>query len=218
MNSVSNGFAVQRGHKAAQRGFRETLCGLRTCAASSSCWALLAVLLLAALVPAQKCAQKPRAPPRTEVLLAGLQPGRDHLARAIQLYGAQYAAAYANTPDLLVWADSRKHIYLKLELTPDKTISAVTVASYGPDAAPPVSLPAAAAASGSGLRLGDPMDKALQIYGKPYFQGPSSEGGRELLLVVHKFNVPEALPQVLETSYAPQTRKLVKIMLSFPYY
>jgi len=185
---------------------------------NSSCWALLFVLLLAAVSPAQKPAQKSKAAPRAEVLLAGLQPGRDRLARAVQLYGSQYVAAYPKAPDLLLWADSLKHVYLQIELTEDKTINAVTVASHGPNAVPPASLPAAAASSGSELRLGDPLEKALRIYGKPYFRGPSSEGGRELLLVVHKFNVPENLPQVLETSYDPKTRKLVKIMLSFPYY
>lgn len=154
----------------------------------------------------------------SELTLAGLRPGRDKLARAVALYGKRYSEAYANTPDLLVWADPRKHLYLKLELREDKTIDAVTVASFGPDGLAATVLPRTGAATGRGLRLGDPMEKALRLYGEPYFQGSSSEGERELLLVVHKFSAERDQPQILETSYDARTLRLVKITLSFPYY
>lgn len=157
-------------------------------------------------------------PAISELTLAGLRPGRDKLARAVALYGKRYTQAYANTPDLLLWADSRKRLFLRLELREDKTIEAVTVASFGPNVAPVTTLPATVAASGRGLRLGAPLEKALRLFGPPYFQGPSSEGERELILVVHKFKAEEDQPQILETSYDPQTRKLVKMTLSFPYY
>lgn len=150
--------------------------------------------------------------------LAGLQPGRDSLARAIQLYGNRYSEAFANTPDLLLWADPRKNIFLRLELDEQKRIETITVASYGPEKATPADLPATAVVSGRGLKLGDPLEKCLQIYGKPYFRGPSRDAGRDLLLLVYKFAVSVELPQVMETSYDPKTERLVKMTLSFPYY
>ncbi len=154
----------------------------------------------------------------SELALAGLRPGRDKLARAVALYGRRYTEAYRNTPDILMWADMRRQMFLKVELREDKTIVAVTVSSFGPDDAASVALPAAAASSGRGLRLGDPLEKSIRLYGEPYFQGPSLEAKRELILVVHKFSSEKDEPQILETSYDPKTRRLVKMTLSFHYY
>jgi hypothetical protein len=176
------------------------------------------MLATGALAGAGQTASPAASSRRAETTLAHLRPGRDRLARAVQLYGRHYTQAYSNSPDVLLWADPRKHLFLKLEVAGDNTISAITVSSFGPENVPETSLPPSAAASGLGLRLGDLLNQALRLYGPPYFQGPSIEGGRELLLVVHKFNVPEEWPQVMETSYDPQTKRLVKITLSFPYY
>lgn len=185
-------------------------------------WLLLAVMTLAAMpAGAQKARPAPaeeRPAAASERRLAGLQPGRDTLAHAVRLYGKRYSEAFENSPDLLLWADARRRIFVRLELADDKTIDAITVSSFGPEKAAPADLPATAAVSGRGLKLGDPLEKCLKVYGPPYFRGPSSEGGRELLLVVYKFAVGEDLPQVLETSYDPRTLRLVKMTLSFPYY
>jgi hypothetical protein len=200
----------------------------------SSHFGLLAALLATALLAGAQQRNNPpgghttqRAAPAAaqpsrlraaERTLAGLQPGRDTLARAVRLYGDRYTEAFANTPDLLLWSDARKHIFLRLELGDDKTIQTITVSSFGPDGRPATDLPLNAAASGRRLKLGDPLDKCLNIYGQPYFRGPSTEAGQELLLVVYKFAVSEEFPQVLETSYDPKTLRLVKMTLSFPYY
>ncbi len=155
-----------------------------------------------------------------ELTLARLRPGRDKLARAVALYGKRYGPVDPSTPGLPLWADARKRLFLRLELRDDQnqTIESVTVSSFGPDGVPSTTLPAGADASGRGLRLGDPLEKALRLYGPPYFQGPSREGGRELILVVHKFSAEKDQPQILETSYDSETRRLVKMTLSFPYY
>ena len=153
-----------------------------------------------------------------EMTLAGLHPGRDKLDQAIKLYGRNYSQAFSDTPDFLLWADPKRHVFLRLELQEDKTIQSVTVASYGPASARPAALSDKAERSGRGLRLGDPLEKALSLYGKPYFRGPSTDAGRELLLVVHKFSADEDQPQVLETSFDPKTLRVVKITLSYPYY
>lgn len=153
-----------------------------------------------------------------EFTLARLRPGRDKLVRAVQLYGKRFTEAFPNSPEHLLWADPAKRLYLRIELRDDKTIESVTVASFGPHGAPASSLPAGVAATGRGLRLGDSMQKAIQVYGKPYFQGPSSEGDRELTFMVHKFSAEVEQPQVLETSYDPRSRRLVKITLAFAYY
>ncbi len=173
-------------------------------------------LLLAALLVGNSFLAKAGA--ASELTLAGLRPGRDRLARAVALYGKRYTEAYGNTPDILQWADRRKGVFLRVELREDKTIVAVTVSSLGPEDAPSVALPGSAASSGRGLRLGDPLEKSIRLYGEPYFQGPSVEGKRELILVVHKFSSEEDQPQILETSYDSKTRRLVKMTLSFPYY
>lgn len=153
-----------------------------------------------------------------ELTLGGLRPGHDRLERAIKLYGKSHLPVDPNTPELLTWADPGNSQFLRLELNEEKIIQSVTLSSYGPGAARTASLPAKTLATGKGLRLGDPVEKAVKIYGKPYFEGPSSDGNRKLLLLVHKFEVPEDEPQIMETSYDPQTRKLVKIVLAFAYY
>jgi len=153
-----------------------------------------------------------------ELTLAGLRPGRDKLARAIKLYGKRYTQTYQDAPDQLLWADARRKLFLRLELANDQTITSVIASSFGPERAPFASLPPAAQASGRGLRLGERLEKALRIYGQPYFRGPSTEGGRDLILVVYKFSAEEDQPQVLELSFDPKTERLVKMALSFPYY
>jgi hypothetical protein len=168
--------------------------------------------------PGQKGGAAAQSRVAAELTLAGLRPGLHTLERAIKLYGDGYTEAFENTPDHLLWADPKRNLFLRLELRNGDTIDTVTVSAYGPAEAPATQLPPAAAASGRGLRLGDSLDRAIALFGEPYFRGPSREGGRELLLVVHKFNVPEDQPQILETSYDPVTRRLLKITLSFPYY
>ncbi len=176
-------------------------------------------LLLAMLWTGTGTAQAiPLAPTTSdELTLARLRPGRDKLARAIALYGKTFSTD-PNTPDLPVWVDAQKRLYLRLELREDRTIEAVTVASFGPEPTAKTKLPATADSTGRGLRLGDSIEKTRRLYGPPYFSGPSTEGGRELILLVHKFSAEKDQPQILETSFDPVSRRLVKITLSFPYY
>lgn len=152
-----------------------------------------------------------------ELTVARLRPGRDKMARAVALYGKGYKTD-PTTRDLPIWADVKRGVFLRLELRDDQMINAVTIAAFGPDGVPPATLPPAAEASGRGLRLGDPLERALKLYGPPYFQGPSTEAGRDLILVVHKFSAEKDQPQILETNFDAKTRRLVKMTLSFPYY
>ena len=153
-----------------------------------------------------------------ELTLAGLRPGRDRLSRALALFGSNHTPAMPGASDLPLWADAHRPLFVRLEVGEDQVIQSVTVSSFGPATAGRTKLPLRADAAGKGLRLGDPLEKAIKLYGEPYFRGPSTEGRRELILLVHKFSAEKDEPQIFETSFDAATGRLVKMNLTFPYY
>lgn len=153
-----------------------------------------------------------------ELTLAGLRPGRDQIAAAVARLGRAFTHPSPDEKDLYVWCDARAHWQLSLEAGSDGTIQVVT-ANRVADPAPTCSAHLTANPStGRGMRLGDPAQKLKQIYGKPFFAGPSSWNGHDVQLIVFNFSWAGAdQPQILESSFDPSGH-LVKITLSAQYY
>lgn len=161
-----------------------------------------------------------------ELTLAGLRPGRSTIAQAEALWGRQWHHPARDEDDVYVWCDASSHIELSLEATvaqPPRRggeIRVVTVSRMPP--ALPVGACSAvlgkgAASTGRGVRLGDSPQRLKQVYGKPFFTGPSTWNGRDVNMIVFNFSwAGTSKPQILESSFAGG--KLVKMTLSAEYY
>lgn len=180
----------------------------------------LLLLLVCGPVWAQGPASNPDHPPGNvdERTLAGLRPGRSTLNEAVRLYGVNWFHPTAQETDLYQWSDPGRHLLLSLEVNGRGTIRVVSVTRTTLAAATSSALPASAEATGRGMRLGDSEQTLLHIYGKPFFEGPSSLDGRDVRLIVFNFSWAGASkPQILESSF-DASHRLIKMTLSAEYY
>jgi hypothetical protein len=165
-------------------------------------------------------AQDPAAAKRTnELTLAGLRPGKDALPDA----DARYKKKFRRTePDgRTVWADACRKRTLELELSEKGLIQSVSVSSLSPagdcNGKLDDSLHIALWKTGRGLKLGDPRDRVVELYGEPNSSGPSAKGSRELELLFYAFDwAGSDVPQVMEVSCERATGRVVEITLAFP--
>lgn len=185
-----------------------------------ACVAILATLVAAARGqdPADS-ADRP-AGNVNELTLAGLRPGRSTIALAEALWGYSWRHPSRDEGDLYVWCDARTHLKLTLEARPGGLIRVVTVSRMPP--ARPLGACSAVLddkveTTGRGVRLGDTPRQLKQVYGKPFFSGPSSWDGHDVNMIVFNFSWAGIhKPQILESSFA--AGKLVKMTLSAQYY
>lgn len=155
-----------------------------------------------------------------ELTLMGLRPGRSRIPAAIARFGPGWRHPSPDESDLYLWCDARSRLQLSLEAKPDGLIQVVTVNRLY--TAPPggcgAVLREAAARTGRGVRLGDTAARLKAVYGKPFFEGPSSWDGRDVRFIVFNFSwAGTDKPQILESSFDAQDR-LVKMTLSAEYY
>lgn len=186
---------------------------------------LLAALLILPCTGVQDPAGSADRPPGNvnEVTLAGLEPGRATLADALAHFGPNWFHPGPEETNVYDWCDASTGLQIGVDLGAQKSVRVVTVSAL--KAAPPLparhcatTLPLALARTGRGVRLGDPPARLLAVYGKPFFDGPSSDDGRNVRLIV--FNYAWAgpdFPQILESSFDAAGR-LVKMVLSADYY
>ena len=124
--------------------------------------------------------------------------------------------------DVREWLDDCHGRSLKLGLDSGGVIQSVTISSMVPqngdcrdksgDFLAPRNW-----MTGRGLRLGDPRDRILDLYGEPDSSGPSVKGKRELELLYYAFDwAGSDVPQVLEVSCERSTGKVLEITLAFP--
>ena len=157
-----------------------------------------------------------------ELTLAGLRPGRDSLAAALKRYSEKYISGDRATADLKQWRDACTGRTLTLELNSRSMIQAITVSSLVPQEGKCEDRRFGAVAvqnwvTGRGLRLGDPQDRVVQLYGEPNSSGPSVNGDRELEFLYYAFDWAGAdAPQVMEIHCARETGRVVEMILAFP--
>ena len=182
-------------------------------------WASVSFLSLATAVgTAQtKTMRKPVANARaSESRLAGLAPGQTRLVRAEALLGKprerdqESGSARWNRcgQDLVVEADS------------DGRIETIRVTGR-PGREPSESCQAAAAkwTTGKGLGVGDTVDRALALYGRPDSRSPSTKGGQRLELLYYAFDwagpdVPQVMEVVCTVGNEGEPGRVVEITLA----
>jgi hypothetical protein len=126
------------------------------------------------------------------------------------------------TDDTREWLDDCRGRSLRLELDAKGIIQSVTISAMAPRDGdckdkPGDYLNAGSWMTGRGLRLGDPRDRIIEIYGEPDSSGPSVKGARELELLFYAFDwAGSDVPQVLEVSCERSTGRVLEITLAFP--
>jgi len=153
-----------------------------------------------------------------ELTLAGLRPGYSTLHEAEHLYGAHWFHPSPQEKDLYLWNDPARRLLLSAEVDPHGVIRVVSVTRVQRSSDASTALPMRAEATGRGVRLGDTQQRLLQVYGKPFFEGPSSLDGQDVHLIVFNFSWAGAdKPQILESSF-DASGHLIKMTLSAEYY
>lgn len=157
-----------------------------------------------------------------ELTLAGLRPGQDTLEAAFKQYNKRYVSGDLAAADVKQWQDPCTGRALRLELNDRSMIQAVTVSSLVPQDGKCESQRFGTLAvqnwvTGRGLRLGDPQDRVIQLYGEPSSSGPSVNGDHELEFLYYAFDWAGAdVPQVMEIHCARENGRVVEMTLAFP--
>ena len=191
------------------------------------CASALAACLAFTDAPRGDSAQDPAAPKRSnELTLAGLRPGRDTLALAEARYKTKYRKSTPGAGEIAAWTDECTGRVLALELGEKNVIQSVMISTLG-KLLPPGNAACREAVrdllqsrlwkTGRGLKLGDPRDRVLELYGEPNSSGPSAKGSHELELLFYAFDwAGSDVPQVMEISCDRATGRVVEITLAFP--
>lgn len=182
--------------------------------------ALFVLLALSVFVGAQGAGNNPDHPAGNvnELTLAGLRPGRSTLHEAIRLYGRHWFHPTPQETDIYLWMDPARHLLLSAEVNTQGQIRVVSVTRTDRTAPARSVLPVRAEATGRGVRLGNMEQRLRQVYGKPFFEGPSSLDGRDVHLIVYNFSwAGTDKPQILESSF-DGAGHLVQMTLSAEYY
>ena len=180
----------------------------------------LTLLAVPAVLPQQKPVAKPAATHRAnEFTLAGLRPGRDTLARAMQLYRAVDPKSSTNDSQM-VWVDACARCMLTVDFDSDKKIQVIRT-GLSP---PPAKCRAVSAnlwKTGHGLAVGDSTAKLAQLYGPPDSKSPSTRDGQPLELWYYAFDwagpdVPQVMEVVCTRPKDGQAGRVVEITLAAP--
>ncbi len=179
-------------------------------------------LLTASLaVPLGAAAQDDAGRRVNETTLAGLRPGHDKLAAALSATESKYLNEQNGNAEK-VWSDGCTGRSLRMELDAHAEIESITVSSLGEDLgkcdqARIDELDMKSWVTGHGLRLGDPEDRAIQLYGEANSTGPSVKGEKELEFLYYQFDwAGSDVPQVLEIYCARDTGRIVEMTLAYP--
>jgi hypothetical protein len=140
-----------------------------------------------------------------ELTLAGLRPGRDKVAKAIQMFGKPNLPSQDNQS--LYWAFVRPegNYFLTIEVDKSRVVQSVRVATERGRSE--LALPKAGISSietwgsGRGLTVGANASRVVRLYGEPDSRSPSTKGGRKLELLYYAFDWAGAdVPQVMEVT------------------
>ena len=132
-----------------------------------------------------------------EVALAGLRPGRDAAAKAIELYKAADAPKQPGASEL-TWTDRCTRQLLVVEIDANRqirTVRATEARSLAGNCGPVRT----AWRTGLGLAVGDPAARVVKLYGEPDSRSPGTRDGQRLELLYYAFDwAGPDVPQVME--------------------
>jgi hypothetical protein len=160
-----------------------------------------------------------------ELTLAGLRPGRDKVAKAIQLFGKPDTRSADRQSAGWSFERANGAFYLNLDVDKADVVQFVRVSTNdGPSG---VELPKHGGlknrswASGRGLLAGATCSRVVQLYGEPDSRSPSTKGGRQLELLYYAFDWAGAdVPQVMEVACGEAEHgkpgRVVEITLAAP--
>jgi hypothetical protein len=163
-------------------------------------WASASATVLAAwttAVLAQAPEKKPTVEHKNELSLAGLRPGRDTVHRARELYREPDRMEGQENSEM-AWSDRCHKQTLTIETDEAHRIQTVRA---GVSVRPAGNCAAATSpwSTGLGLRVGDPTNRVIRLYGKPDSRSPSTKDGQKLELLYYAFDwAGPDVPQVLE--------------------
>jgi len=191
---VSATFSVKK------RNIRDCLCSGRVLTRALCCLLLIPTFLFAQSGHTAT-AMKVSAHRANEFTLAGLRPGRDTLTRASELYRKADDTGAAKDEQAL-WTDKCRQERLVLDYDETKTVQVIRVTGLA-DPQPSCGASATTAVShwktGLGLRIKDPTEKVVKLYGEPDSKSPSTRDGQPLELWYYAFDwAGPDVPQVME--------------------
>jgi len=171
-------------------------------------WVSASLALLCAAVACAQATAATQTKPGThrkfnELTLAGLRPGRDKTAKAIQLFGKPDIQSPDKRSLSWVFEDAGGAFYLNLDTDKMEVVQFIRVShDNGPSG---VNLPkhttftARTWESGRGLAVNAAGSRVTQLYGEPDSRSPSTKDGRRLELLYYAFDWAGAdVPQVME--------------------
>ena len=186
--------------------------------------ALLGLLLTNAFTNAQTTRNPPpnkaAAHHANELTLAGLRPGRDTLARAIQL-NSEFQRKSNQQDFQTEWFDVCRDISLTIDSDSNNGIRVIRTGTWGGSTADCGKMPPGPWKTGRGLRVGDPVTKAAESYGEPDSKSPSTRDGQPLELWYYAFDwagpdVPQVMEVLCSRQKDGQPGRVVEITLAAP--
>jgi len=187
-------------------------------------WAPLALLLTNTFTNAQTTQNPPpkkaAAQRANELTLAGLRPGRDTLARAIQL-NSEFQRKSNQQDFQTEWFDVCRDISLTIDGDSKNGIRVIRTGAWGGSTADCGKMPPGPWKTGRGLRVGDPAMKAAESYGEPDSKSPSTRDGQPLELWYYAFDwagpdVPQVMEVLCTREKDGQPGRVVEITLAAP--
>jgi hypothetical protein len=180
--------------------------------------------IAAAQAPLQKPPAKKLATHRAnELTLAGLRPGREIAKRAEIIY-KHFKRIDPKNPSndaQTVWLDECRHLLLAADIDNQGKIQVLRASQATWLVADCAALPPGPWKTGLGLRVGDPANEALHLYGEPDSRSPSTKGGQPLELWYYAFDwagpeVPQVMEVLCSLEKDGQPGRVVEITLAAP--
>jgi hypothetical protein len=155
-----------------------------------------------------------------ELTLAGLRPGRDTAARAVQLYKKPNANS-ASDATQLAWSGTCMKQTLTIDMDSGKKIAVVRTMDADWDLGDCRRVDPGAWRTGRGLRVNDLASRVVQLYGEPDSRSPSTKDGRRLELLYYAFDwagpdVPQVMQVVCTVEDDGKPGRVVEITLAAP--
>jgi hypothetical protein len=157
-----------------------------------------------------------------ELTLAGLRPGKDTTIRLFRLYPNSQESVTTQDGQIS-WEDACHHERLTVDVDRSKYVQVIRVGRWETSRVvrcEPAPLPSRWK-TGLGLRIQDPAQSVIQLYGQPDSRSPSTKDGQPLELWYYAFDwagpdVPQVMEVVCTKEKDVQPGRVVEITLAAP--